>query len=107
VLRALAVSLASAQENIDWKLLSKVRFKNDYIEDFGAYYMKPKFSKAVEAYEGKEVILSGYFIPFNEQVPHCILHVSTMAGFRKDFKKLWLQLFGFFFVESVAVSPPL
>ena len=65
--------LASAQENIDWKLLSKVKFRTDYIEDLGAYYMKPKFSKEVEAYEGKEVILSGYFIPFNEQKMFFIL----------------------------------
>lgn len=65
--------LASGQENIDWKLLSKVKFRTDYIEDLGAYYMKPKLSREVQAYEGKEVILSGYFIPFNEQKMFFIL----------------------------------
>ncbi|HKK79252.1 MAG TPA: hypothetical protein VJ933_06465 [Phaeodactylibacter sp.] len=67
LLICLTAFLAAAQENIDWKLLSRVRFKTDYIKDLDAYYMKPKFSKAVEAYEGKAVILSGYFIPYNEQ----------------------------------------
>ncbi|MCB9267631.1 MAG: DUF3299 domain-containing protein [Lewinellaceae bacterium] len=57
----------SAQEKIDWELLAKVRFKTEYIEDLGAYYLKPKFSGAVASLEGREVILSGYFIPFNEQ----------------------------------------
>ncbi len=57
----------SAQEKIDWELLARVRFKTEYVEDLGAYYLIPKFSKAVAAYEGREVILSGYFIPFNEQ----------------------------------------
>ena len=80
----LFISLSSlplpAQEEIDWKLLAKVRFTTDYIEDLGAYYMKPKFSRAVKAYEGKEVVLSGYFIPFNEQKMFFILSRNPLSS---------------------------
>ena len=72
--------LLSAQEKIDWKLLSKVRFKTDYIEDLGAYYLKPKFSNDVLEFEGKEVTLTGYFIPFNEQKGFYVLSKNPLSS---------------------------
>jgi len=52
-----------AQQKISWEVLADVRFHEQFDEELQAYWMIPTFGDRPRAYEGKEVILSGYFIP--------------------------------------------
>ncbi|MEZ4798813.1 MAG: hypothetical protein R2809_03350 [Flavobacteriales bacterium] len=56
------VSDAAANE-ITWKMLSDVTFKQVYVTELDSYFWKPTFGPAVKAYEGKEVYITGYVIP--------------------------------------------
>ena len=69
-----------AQEPIDWKTLADVRFKSQYSKDLGAYYLIPKFGSNVSKLDGQEVILSGYFIPFNEQQKFYVLSKFPLSS---------------------------
>ncbi|WP_421754020.1 DUF3299 domain-containing protein [Croceimicrobium sp.] len=50
---------------IDWKLLAKVEFIDQYFEDFEAWYLVPDFSDEVEKLNGKKVLIKGYVIPLD------------------------------------------
>jgi hypothetical protein len=55
--------LSSSQETISWKILADVFFETAYSEETGLTSSIPHFGTGPLAYEGKEVVLSGYFIP--------------------------------------------
>jgi hypothetical protein len=69
-----------AQELIDWKVLADVRFSSQYSKDLGAYYLVPKFGSKVSRLEKQEVMLSGFFIPFNEQKQFFILSKFPLSA---------------------------
>ena len=50
---------------IDWKFLSQVEFKDQYFEDYEAWYLVPVFSEAVQKLDGQKVIIKGYVIPMD------------------------------------------
>lgn len=56
---------AQNAEVIDWKLLSKVEFKDQYFQSLEAWYLVPEFSKTVQEYDGTTVIIKGYVIPMD------------------------------------------
>lgn len=62
-------SLCSFAQNeaklIDWKLLAKVDFIDQYYQEFEAWYLVPDFSEEVEALNGKQVLIKGYVIPLD------------------------------------------
>lgn len=62
-------SLSSFAQNeaklIDWKLLAKVDFIDQYYQEFEAWYLVPDFSEEVEALNGKQVLIKGYVIPLD------------------------------------------
>jgi hypothetical protein len=50
---------------IDWKLLAKVDFIDQYFPEFEAWYLIPKFKEEVKALDQKSVIIKGYIIPLD------------------------------------------
>ena len=52
---------------IDWKMLSKVTFEDNYNKDLEAWYLIPKFDDKIKDLEGKPVIIKGYIIPLDAQ----------------------------------------
>jgi len=50
---------------INWKLLAKVNFVDQYFEDYEAWYLVPKFSKEVKELNGEKVLIKGYVIPLD------------------------------------------
>lgn len=50
----------SSSEN--WKVLSKIEYEKSQ-DEYGEIYV-PKFGNEIRAFEGKEMELSGYIIPF-------------------------------------------
>lgn len=59
----LDVTNAAALEELTWKTLTDVEFKDVYVEELDAYYWKPTFGPAVNAMKGREVYITGYIIP--------------------------------------------
>lgn len=57
---------AGAQIKLSWSLLSDVKFEPKYFEKYDTEYLAPIFGEGPRAYEGKEVLISGFFIPLNE-----------------------------------------
>jgi hypothetical protein len=52
-----------AAEELTWRALEDVEFKDVYVEELDAYYWKPTFGDIVNGLEGKEVHITGYMIP--------------------------------------------
>jgi hypothetical protein len=52
-----------APNEITWKMLSDVTFKQIYVQELDSYFWKPTFGPGVKAFEGKEVYITGYVIP--------------------------------------------
>ncbi len=50
---------------ISWSVLADVEYKEQYDEALQAYWLVPEFGSQPRRFEGKEVVLMGYFIPFN------------------------------------------
>jgi hypothetical protein len=50
-------------QELTWKILTDVTFKDLYVKELDAYYWKPTFGPSVKALEGKEVYVTGYVIP--------------------------------------------
>lgn len=61
----LSVSIQNADglEELTWKQLTDVEFKDVYVEELDAYYWKPTFGANVKALAGREVYITGYIIP--------------------------------------------
>ena len=56
-----------AQTEITWKQLADVRYEAKYLEAFGAEYLTPVFGKTPKIYADKEVTITGYIIPVDEE----------------------------------------
>ncbi len=54
---------ANEADELTWRTLTDVEFKDVYVEELDAYYWKPTFGKTVKELEGKEVYITGYIIP--------------------------------------------
>lgn len=65
VFLSLPISNQKQAKLIDWKLLAKVEFVDQYFEDYEAWYLVPKFSDAVKKLNGEQVIIKGYVIPLD------------------------------------------
>jgi len=48
-----------------WVLFSKTRFTEKLNRELSMYFLYPTFSEELKALDGKEVILSGFFIPLD------------------------------------------
>lgn len=70
---------ASVQE-LTWRMLTDVEFKDVYIEELDAYYWKPTFGDTVKALEGKEVFITGYVIPVDYDADFYVLSRYPFAN---------------------------
>jgi len=60
------LSSSSSPIEIEWKVLIDIKYKLRYFKEFDTEMYSPVFSKAVEALDGKEVIIEGFVIPSDE-----------------------------------------
>jgi hypothetical protein len=57
--------LAFAQPPADgWDIFAKVKFSEKFFKELNEYYLVPFFDSRIRAYEGKEIALEGYYLPF-------------------------------------------
>ena len=59
----LTEAASSEADELTWRTLEDVEFKDVYVEELDAYYWKPSFGGDVTGLEGKEVYITGYMIP--------------------------------------------
>lgn len=59
--------LLSEPIEVDWKTLMDIQYKLKYYAEFEMDLFAPVFSEAVKALHGKEVIIEGFTIPFEEE----------------------------------------
>jgi len=69
-----------AQQAITWAVLADVEFVEVYNEEYALYYPEPQFGPTPKLYEGKEVEISGYVIPFYDDNSFIILSLNPYAA---------------------------
>lgn len=55
----------SDSEPEGWEIFENVVFTPTFFEDIGMYFDVPTFDSTLMSLEGKNVILSGYYVPFD------------------------------------------
>lgn len=53
-----------AQKTDSWITFAKTKFEPKYYDKLGEYMFYPNFSAELKALEGKEITLSGFYVPF-------------------------------------------
>jgi hypothetical protein len=70
----------NAQIKLSWQLLSDVKFESVWHEEQQANFLVPTFGEGPSAFEGKEVLISGYFIPLSEDKMFFVLSANPYAS---------------------------
>ena len=52
-----------AQRDIDWKILSDVKWIPKYAAEIDDYYDVPRFGKQIKSLNGKEITIRGFYVP--------------------------------------------
>lgn len=63
-----------------WSLFAKVSFKSKYIEEYNEKFLVPSFDSVIRAREGSEIILKGYYMPFDLPNKSIILSKNPYAS---------------------------
>ncbi len=64
-LSALGLKAQNQAKLIDWKLLAKVDFVDQYFAEYEAWYLVPDFSDEVKELQGEKILIKGYVIPLD------------------------------------------
>jgi hypothetical protein len=70
----------SSQTIITWEVLKNVDFDEVWSDEFQAYYMVPKFGKAIIALDGKEVQIRGFIIPVDIVQDYYVLSANPYSS---------------------------
>ena len=63
---SLTTNTGSESSEIDfWQMFAGIKKERTYIEEANAYYRIPVFTPELEEQSGKEISLSGYFLPYS------------------------------------------
>jgi len=77
----LLVSLSTVgQKKVDWKDLSKVKFKEKYFKVYDEWMLYPNFSESVKALNGREISISGYFLDVDPTGKMYVLSKNPMSS---------------------------
>jgi hypothetical protein len=63
----------AVKEQDMWALFSKTRFVEKLNREFGMYFLYPKFPDELLAKQGKEVIVTGFFIPLEMNASNIVV----------------------------------
>ncbi|MEM9896188.1 MAG: hypothetical protein AAF789_07445 [Bacteroidota bacterium] len=50
-----------------WEVFELVRKKRHFVQEVGSFYQIPVFAEELLALEGKDIVLTGYYLPFSKQ----------------------------------------
>lgn len=77
---AAELQLGSPPIEVEWKLLMDIQYRLKHFAAIEMEMFAPVFSDAVEALGGKEVIIKGYVIPFDEKGELLALSVGPFSS---------------------------
>lgn len=69
-----------AQTELTWRQLADVEFELQYLKEYDARFMVPTFGKSIQAYDGKEVSITGYIIPLDSANTMFVLSKNPYAS---------------------------
>lgn len=55
----------SAQEDLSWEVLADVTFDERYDRELNVVWLIPNFGRQPKSYQGKTVVMKGFFIPLD------------------------------------------
>ena len=65
---------------LDWKTLINIDFVPQYFEEHQMEYLTPKFTEYLKSLDGKEVVIEGFVIPFDEEGEYVALSANPYAS---------------------------
>ncbi|GLB49819.1 hypothetical protein [Neptunitalea lumnitzerae] len=74
------IQLSYAQKIVTWKDLSHITFSEEYYSEYDEYYLTPKFEEVVKELEGKQIIITGYFLNIAPEENVYILSKTPMSA---------------------------
>jgi hypothetical protein len=69
-----------SQKKITWHDLTQVEFSEKFFPALGEYFLYPKFLPSVKDLEGKQVVITGYFLNIDPQGKLFILSKGPMSS---------------------------
>ncbi|UOB18631.1 hypothetical protein [Abyssalbus ytuae] len=69
-----------SQKEITWEDLAQVKFSEKFFPAYGESFLYPKFLPPVKALEGKQVIITGYFLNIDPEEKMYILSKGPMSS---------------------------
>jgi hypothetical protein len=73
-------SAVFSQEKITWNDLSKVTYEDKYFDEYDEYFKHPTFSSSVKALDGKEVMITGYFLDVDPEGTMYVLSKGPLSS---------------------------
>lgn len=70
---------AQDQQPDGWAIFSRVKFSEKFFKEENTTYLYPLFDTRIRAYEGKEVVLTGHYIPWDVE-DHRVMIVSKFPN---------------------------
>jgi len=79
LLAALSTQLI-AQKKVTWTWFAEnIEFENMFFEDAGIWMLGPKFGDQILDLEGKEIFISGYIMPIDEEFNYYAISANSFA----------------------------
>jgi uncharacterized membrane protein YcgQ (UPF0703/DUF1980 family) len=47
-----------------WSIFARVKFTEKFMKEFNEYYLVPFLDSKIKSFEGKEITLKGYYLPY-------------------------------------------
>src|SRR5688572_3810857 len=48
-----------------WDIFARVKFNPKFFKEFNEHFLVPTFDAEIKAYEGKQIILKGHYLPYD------------------------------------------
>lgn len=75
-----AFAFVDVPQKISWETLRDVTFKKKWNAEEGMFILHPTFGAKVLAFQGKEVILTGYMIPVDVDANYYVLSANPFSA---------------------------
>ena len=80
LIATLSCSFMAAQEQLTWEDFADVNFEPEYNEKYGVHFLMPKFGEKIQAYKGKEIRITGYFLDISGSGEVFLVSQNPMAS---------------------------
>lgn len=73
-------TICFAQKKITWENLAQVKFSEKFFEDEQEWYLYPEFYPSLQALEGQQITLTGFFLDIDPKANLHVLSKNPMAS---------------------------